>query len=138
MSGSFNPMGYSAKLMDHYEHPRNVGSLAREDSNVGTALVGAPSYGDVIKLQIRVNDRGVIEEARFRTYGCCSAIASSSLVTEWITGKTLEEAAAIRSADVAEELSLPPVKLHCALLAEDAIKAAIADYRSKNPACRSH
>ncbi len=138
MSDAFNPMGYSAKLMDHYEHPRNVGSLPRADAHVGTAMVGAPSYGDVIKLQIRVNDRGVIEEARFRTYGCCSAIASSSLVTEWITGKTLEEAAAIRSTDIAEELSLPPVKLHCALLAEDAIRAAIADYRSKNPSCQSH
>ncbi len=138
MSDAFNPMGYSAKLMDHYEHPRNVGSFSRADACVGTAMVGAPSYGDVIKLQIRVNERGVIEEARFRTYGCCSAIASSSLVTEWITGKTLDEAVAIRSTDIAEELSLPPVKLHCALLAEDAIRAAIADYRSKNPSCQSH
>ena len=131
---------YSKQVMDHYEHPRNVGSFSPADAAVGTGMVGAPDYGDIIKLQIRVNAQGLIEEARFRTYGCCSAIASSSLVTEWLTGKTLEEAAAVRSAEIAEELSLPPVKMHCSLLAEDAIKAAIADYRSKHPGtpCRSH
>ncbi len=140
MSEAFNPLGYGAKLMDHYEHPRNVGSFASTEAAVGTGMVGAPDYGDLIKLQIRVNAAGIIEEARFRTYGCCSAIASSSLVTEWLTGRTLEEAAAIRSTDIADELSLPPLKMHCALLAEDAIQAAIADYRSKHPGmpCRSH
>ena len=142
MSDTWNPLGYSAKVIDHYEHPRNVGSFSRADAAVGTGMVGTPAYGDIIKLQIRVSAEGVIEEARFRTYGCCSAIASSSLVTEWITGRTLDEAAAIRSADIAEELSLPPAKMHCSLLAEDAIKAAIADYRSRRPEpgspCRSH
>ncbi len=131
MNDTWNPMGYSAKVIDHYEHPRNVGSFSRADPRVGTGMVGAPQYGDVIKLQIRVSPDGVIEEARFRTYGCCSAIASSSLATEWIKGRTLEEAAAVRSTEIADELSLPPVKIHCSILAEDAIKAAIADYRAK-------
>lgn len=141
MSAAWNPMGYSEKLIDHYENPRNVGSMDRSDPLVGTGMVGSPSYGDVMKLQIRVNTKGVIEEARFKTYGCCSAIASSSLATEWIIGRTLEEAAAIQSTQIAEELDLPPVKLHCSMLAEDAIKAAIADYRAKQPgaqSCLSH
>ena len=141
MSAAWNPMGYSEKLIDHYENPRNVGSMDRSDPLVGTGMVGSPSYGDVMKLQIRVNTKGVIEEARFKTYGCCSAIASSSLATEWIIGRTLEEAAAIQSTQIAEELDLPPVKLHCSMLAEDAIKAAIADYRAKQAgaqSCLSH
>jgi nitrogen fixation NifU-like protein len=124
-------MAYSDKLIDHYENPRNVGSLDREAADVGTGLVGAPACGDVMKLQIRVNEAGVIEDARFKTFGCGSAIASSSLVTEWVKGKTLDEALAIKNTDVAEELSLPPVKVHCSVLAEDAIKAAVADYQRK-------
>lgn len=124
-------MAYSGKVIDHYENPRNVGSLDKENSNVGTGLVGAPACGDVMKLQIRVNEQGVIEEAKFKTFGCGSAIASSSLVTEWIKGKTLDEAEEIKNTEIAQELSLPPVKIHCSLLAEDAIKAAIKDYKSK-------
>ena len=124
-------MAYSNKVLDHYENPRNVGSFDKSDDHVGTGMVGAPACGDVMKLQIRVNDSGVIEEARFKTYGCGSAIASSSLVTEWVKGKTLEEAAQIRNTEIAEELALPPVKIHCSVLAEDAIKAAVADYRRK-------
>jgi nitrogen fixation NifU-like protein len=123
---------YSAKVIEHFENPRNVGSFDARDERVGSGLVGAPAYGEVIKLQIRVNDQGVIEESRFRTYGCASAIASSSLVTEWLAGMTLDEAAAIRSTRIAAELELPPVKMHCSILAEDAIKAAIADYRKKH------
>ncbi|MCG5499800.1 Fe-S cluster assembly scaffold IscU [Ectothiorhodospira lacustris] len=125
-------MAYSDKVIDHYENPRNVGSLDKADPHVGTGMVGAPACGDVMKLQIRVNDVGVIEEAMFKTYGCGSAIASSSLLTEWVKGKTLEEAAAIKNTQIAEELALPPVKIHCSVLAEDAIKAAIADYRKKS------
>ncbi|SEP66751.1 nitrogen fixation protein NifU [Ectothiorhodospira magna] len=125
-------MAYSDKVIDHYENPRNVGSLDKADPQVGTGMVGAPACGDVMKLQIQVNDAGVIEDARFKTYGCGSAIASSSLLTEWIKGKTLEEAAAIKNTEIAEELALPPVKIHCSVLAEDAIKAAIADYRKKS------
>jgi nitrogen fixation protein NifU and related proteins len=124
-------MAYSEKVVDHYENPRNVGSLDRGDPSVGTGIVGAPACGDVMKLQIRVNDAGVIEEARFKTFGCGSAIASSSLVTEWVKGRTLAQALAIKDADVARELALPPVKVHCSVLAEDAIKAAVADYRKK-------
>ncbi len=124
-------MAYSNKVLDHYENPRNVGSLDQDDDAVGTGIVGAPACGDVMKLQIRVNDAGVIEDARFKTYGCGSAIASSSLVTEWVKGKTMAAALAIRNSDIAEELALPPVKIHCSVLAEDAIKAAVADYRSK-------
>ena len=124
-------MAYSEKLMDHYENPRNVGSLDTKDENVGTGMVGAPACGDVMRLQIKVNDEGVIEDAKFKTYGCGSAIASSSLVTEWVKGKTLDEAGALTNAEIAEELALPPVKIHCSILAEDAIKAAISDYRSK-------
>lgn len=124
-------MAYSDKVIDHNEHPRNVGSFAKEEAGVGTGLVGAPACGDVMKLQIKVGDNGVIEDARFKTYGCGSAIASSSLVTEWVKGKTLEEASAIKNTDIAEELALPPVKIHCSVLAEDAIKAAIADYKGK-------
>ena len=124
-------MGYSEKLIDHYEHPRNVGTLDVKDDNVGTGMVGAPACGDVMRLQIQVNDDGVIEDAKFKTYGCGSAIASSSLVTEWVKGKTLDEAGALTNAAIAEELALPPVKIHCSILAEDAIKAAISDYRSK-------
>ncbi|MBK1673780.1 Fe-S cluster assembly scaffold IscU [Ectothiorhodospira shaposhnikovii] len=127
-------MAYSDKVIDHYENPRNVGSLDKADPHVGTGMVGAPACGDVMKLQIRVNDAGVIEEAMFKTYGCGSAIASSSLLTEWVKGKTLEEAAAIKNTEIAEELALPPVKIHCSVLAEDAIKAAIADYRKKSGA----
>jgi nitrogen fixation NifU-like protein len=119
-------------VVDHYENPRNVGSLDKDDPSVGTGMVGAPACGDVMKLQIRVNDQGVIEDARFKTYGCGSAIASSSLVTEWVKGKTLDQAATIRNSDIAQELALPPVKIHCSILAEDAIKAAIDDYRSKH------
>ena len=125
-------MAYSDKVIDHYENPRNVGSLDKADPQVGTGMVGAPACGDVMKLQIHVNDAGVIEEAMFKTYGCGSAIASSSLLTEWVKGKTLEEAAAIKNTEIAEELALPPVKIHCSVLAEDAIKAAIADYRKKS------
>ena len=124
-------MPYSEKLMDHYENPRNVGTLDKNDESVGTGMVGAPACGDVMRLQIKVNDEGVIEDAKFKTYGCGSAIASSSLVSEWVKGKTLEEAAKISNAEIAEELALPPVKIHCSILAEDAIKAAIADYRQK-------
>lgn len=125
-------MAYSEKVIDHYENPRNVGVLDKNSENVGTGMVGAPACGDVMRLQIQVNDSGVIEEARFKTYGCGSAIASSSLVTEWLKGKTLDEAQAIKNIDIATELALPPVKVHCSVLAEDAIKAAIEDYRSKN------
>ena len=124
-------MAYSEKLIDHYEHPRNVGTLDQQADNVGTRMVGAPACGDVMRLQIQVNDLGVIEDAKFKTYGCGSAIASSSLVTEWVKGKTLDEAGALTNAEIAEELALPPVKIHCSILAEDAIKAAISDYRSK-------
>ncbi|HEY6005159.1 MAG TPA: Fe-S cluster assembly scaffold IscU [Anaeromyxobacter sp.] len=124
-------MAYSEKLIDHYEHPRNVGSMDKEDPGVGTGLVGAPACGDVMKLQIKVNAEGVIEDAKFKTFGCGSAIASSSLVTEWVKGKTLDEALTIKNTDVASELNLPPVKIHCSVLAEDAIKAAVADYQKK-------
>jgi len=124
-------MAYSEKVIDHYENPRNVGKLDTDDSHVGTGMVGAPACGDVMRLQIRVNDDGVIEDARFKTYGCGSAIASSSLVTEWLKGKTLDQAQTIKNSDIAEELALPPVKIHCSVLAEDAIKAAIEDYRQK-------
>ncbi|MBK1691512.1 Fe-S cluster assembly scaffold IscU [Ectothiorhodospira mobilis] len=124
-------MAYSDKVIDHYENPRNVGSMDKADHSVGTGMVGAPACGDVMKLQIRVNDAGVIEDAKFKTYGCGSAIASSSLLTEWVKGKTLEEAGSIKNTEIAEELALPPVKIHCSVLAEDAIKAAIDDYRKK-------
>ena len=124
-------MGYSQKVIDHYEHPRNVGSLDPGDASVGTGMVGAPACGDVMKLQIKVNKDGVIEDAKFKTYGCGSAIASSSLVTEWVKGKTVDEAGGIKNTQIAEELALPPVKIHCSILAEDAIKAAVADYRKK-------
>ncbi len=124
-------MAYSEKVLDHYENPRNVGTLDKSDAHVGTGMVGAPACGDVMKLQIRVNDNGVIEDAKFKTYGCGSAIASSSLVTEWLKGKSLDEAMAIKNSDIAEELALPPVKIHCSVLAEDAIKAAIADLKQK-------
>ena len=123
-------MAYSTKVIDHYENPRNVGSFEKSDTHVGTGMVGAPACGDVMKLQIRVNEQGVIEDARFKTYGCGSAIASSSLVTEWVKGKTLDQARTIRNTQIAEELALPPVKIHCSILAEDAIKAAIDDYRT--------
>ena len=125
-------MAYSSKVIDHYENPRNVGSFDRNDEAVGTGMVGAPACGDVMKLQIKVGADGVIEDARFKTYGCGSAIASSSLVTEWVKGKTLEQAATIRNTQIAEELALPPVKIHCSILAEDAIKAAVEDYRKKH------
>jgi len=125
-------MAYSEKVIDHYENPRNVGSLEdNQDSVVGTGMVGAPACGDVMKLQIRVDENGIIEDAKFKTYGCGSAIASSSLVTEWVKGKSVDEAAAIRNTEIAEELCLPPVKIHCSVLAEDAIKAAVADYREQ-------
>ena len=124
-------MAYSDKVIDHYENPRNVGSLNKEDPNVGTGMVGAPACGDVMKLQIKVNQQGIIEEAKFKTYGCGSAIASSSLVTEWVKGKSVEDAAKIRNTEIASELSLPPVKIHCSILAEDAIKAAIHDVKAK-------
>jgi len=124
-------MAYSEKVIDHYENPRNVGAFAKDEANVGTGMVGAPACGDVMKLQIKVNDDGVIEDARFKTYGCGSAIASSSLLTEWVRGKTLDEAMAIKNTDIAEELALPPVKIHCSVLAEDAIRAAISDYQKK-------
>jgi nitrogen fixation NifU-like protein len=125
-------MAYSDKVLDHYENPRNVGSLDAEDSSVGTGMVGAPACGDVMRLQIKVAPSGLIEDARFKTYGCGSAIASSSLVTEWLKGKTLDQALEIENHQIAEELALPPVKIHCSVLAEDAIRAAITDYRSKN------
>ncbi|MFD2232356.1 Fe-S cluster assembly scaffold IscU [Phaeospirillum tilakii] len=125
-------MAYSDKVIDHYEHPRNVGSLDKNDESVGTGLVGAPACGDVMKLQIKVNAEGIIEDAKFKTFGCGSAIASSSLVTEWVKGKSLDEAGQIKNTDIAQELALPPVKIHCSVLAEDAIKAAIADYRAKS------
>ncbi len=126
-------MAYSGKVVEHYEHPRNVGSFDKSDTAVGTGMVGAPACGDVMKLQIRVNSQtGVIEDARFKTYGCGSAIASSSLVTEWVKGKSLDQALSIRNRQIAEELSLPPVKIHCSILAEDAIKAAVEDYRHKH------
>ena len=124
-------MAYSEKVLDHYENPRNVGSMDKADPNVGTGMVGAPACGDVMRLQIKVNEAGVIEDAKFKTYGCGSAIASSSLLTEWVKGKTLEEARQIKNTQIAEELALPPVKVHCSVLAEDAIKAAISDYQSK-------
>ena len=125
-------MSYSVKVIDHYENPRNVGSFSKEDDGIGTGMVGAPACGDVMKLQIKVNKAGVIEDAKFKTYGCGSAIASSSLVTEWVKGKTLDEAMAIRNTQISEELALPPVKIHCSILAEDAIKAAVEDYRKKH------
>lgn len=127
-------MAYSEKVIDHYENPRNVGSFDNEDPTVGSGMVGAPACGDVMKLQIKVNDEGIIEDARFKTYGCGSAIASSSLVTVWMKGKSLDQAEAIKNTQIAEELELPPVKIHCSILAEDAIKAAIADYKSKHSA----
>ncbi|MBK7237006.1 MAG: Fe-S cluster assembly scaffold IscU [Sterolibacteriaceae bacterium] len=125
-------MSYSEQVIDHYENPRNVGSLDATDAGVGTGMVGAPACGDVMKLQIRVNGDGVIDDAKFKTYGCGSAIASSSLVTDWVKGKTLEQALNIKNTAIAEELALPPVKIHCSILAEDAIKAAVADYRAKH------
>jgi nitrogen fixation NifU-like protein len=125
-------MAYSEKVIDHYENPRNVGSFDKSDSNIGTGMVGAPACGDVMKLQIKVdNDTGIITDAKFKTYGCGSAIASSSLVTEWVKGKTLDQAGSIKNSEIAEELALPPVKIHCSILAEDAIKAAVEDYRKK-------
>ena len=127
-------MAYSDKVIDHYENPRNVGAFDKGDATVGTGMVGAPACGDVMKLQIKVNEQGVIEDARFKTYGCGSAIASSSLITEWVKGKTLDQAMDIRNTQIAEELGLPPVKIHCSILAEDAIKAAVEDYRSKHGA----
>ena len=123
-------MAYSDKVLDHYENPRNVGSFEKNDPKVGTGMVGAPACGDVMRLQIKVGENGVIEDAKFKTYGCGSAIASSSLLTEWVRGKTLDEAREIKNTDIAEELALPPVKIHCSVLAEDAIKAAIEDYQS--------
>ena len=126
-------MSYSEKVIDHYENPRNVGSFAKDDPTVGTGMVGAPACGDVMKLQIKVDDdTGIITDAKFKTYGCGSAIASSSLVTEWVKGKTLDEAASIKNSQIAEELALPPVKIHCSILAEDAIKAAVNDYRNRH------
>ncbi|PWR23754.1 Fe-S cluster assembly scaffold IscU [Zavarzinia compransoris] len=125
-------MAYSEKLVDHYENPRNVGSFDKNDDNVGTGLVGAPACGDVMKLQIKVSAEGLIEDAKFKTFGCGSAIASSSLVTEWVKGKSLDEAATIKNTEIAQHLALPPVKIHCSVLAEDAIKAAIADYKAKH------
>ncbi|NVJ91477.1 MAG: Fe-S cluster assembly scaffold IscU [Methylocystaceae bacterium] len=125
-------MSYSEKVVDHYENPRNVGSMDNEAGEVGTGLVGAPACGDVMRLQIKVGENGIIEDAKFKTFGCGSAIASSSLVTEWVKGKTLEEASNIKNTDIAEELALPPVKIHCSVLAEDAIKAAISDYKLKH------
>jgi len=138
-------MAYSEKVIDHYENPRNVGSFEKGDESVGTGMVGAPACGDVMKLQIKVNDAGIIEDARFKTYGCGSAIASSSLVTEWVKGRSLDDAEKIKNTQIAAELSLPPVKIHCSILAEDAIKAAITDYRKKHgleqpadqPACKA-
>ncbi len=125
-------MAYSDKVLDHYENPRNVGSFDKDDQTVGTGMVGAPACGDVMKLQIKISDDGVIEDAKFKTYGCGSAIASSSLLTEWVKGKTLDEASEIKNTDIAEELALPPVKIHCSVLAEDAIRAAIDDFKSKS------
>lgn len=125
-------MAYSDKVLDHYENPRNVGAFDKTDTAVGTGMVGAPACGDVMKLQIKVNESGIIEDARFKTYGCGSAIASSSLVTEWVKGKTLDQAMAIRNTQIAEELALPPVKIHCSILAEDAIKAAVQNYKEKH------
>ncbi len=127
-------MAYSDKVLDHYENPRNVGTLDKDDSSVGTGMVGAPACGDVMKLQIKVNDDGIIEDAKFKTYGCGSAIASSSLLTEWVKGQSVDEALKIKNSDIAEELALPPVKIHCSVLAEDAIKAALADYKGKQEA----
>ncbi|OUV63735.1 MAG: Fe-S cluster assembly scaffold IscU [Gammaproteobacteria bacterium TMED119] len=124
-------MAYGEKVLDHYENPRNVGSLDKDDSSVGTGMVGAPACGDVMKLQIQVDQNGVIEDAKFKTYGCGSAIASSSLLTEWVKGKTLDQASQIKNSEIAEELALPPVKIHCSVLAEDAIQAAISDYQNK-------
>lgn len=129
-------MAYSDKVLDHYENPRNVGSLDKNDPNVGTGMVGAPACGDVMKLMIKVNDSGIIEDAKFKTYGCGSAIASSSLVTEWLKGRTIDEAYAIKNSEIAEELALPPVKIHCSVLAEDAIKAAVADIKAKQSAAK--
>jgi nitrogen fixation NifU-like protein len=127
-------MAYSEKVIEHYENPRNVGALDKDDPSVGTGLVGAPACGDVMRLQIRVNDAGVIEDAKFKTFGCGSAIASSSLATEWIKGKSIDEAATVKNSQIAEELNLPPVKIHCSVLAEDAIKSAIEDYKKKRAA----
>ena len=124
-------MAYSDKVIDHYENPRNVGTFDKNDESVGTGMVGAPACGDVMRLQIKVNDEGIIEDAKFKTYGCGSAIASSSLITEWVKGKSLDDALAIKNSEIAEELELPPVKIHCSILAEDAIKAAVADYRKR-------
>ena len=126
-------MAYSDKVLDHYENPRNVGAFDKGDATIGTGMVGAPACGDVMKLQIKVNEAGVIEDAKFKTYGCGSAIASSSLVTEWVKGKTLDQALEIKNTAIAEELALPPVKIHCSILAEDAIKAAVLDYKTKHP-----
>ncbi len=132
-------MAYSDKVLDHYENPRNVGTFDKDDPDIGTGMVGAPACGDVMKLQIKVSEQGIIEDAKFKTYGCGSAIASSSLVTEWLKGKTLTQALEIKNTEIAEELALPPVKVHCSVLAEDAIKAAITDYRAKQvPAVVSH
>ncbi|MDO5686564.1 MAG: Fe-S cluster assembly scaffold IscU [Neisseria sp.] len=125
-------MAYSDKVIDHYENPRNVGSFEKGDDSVGTGMVGAPACGDVMKLQIKVNENGIIEDAKFKTYGCGSAIASSSLITEWVKGKSLDDALNIKNSEIAEELALPPVKIHCSILAEDAIKAAVADYKQKH------
>ncbi|MGF1680552.1 Fe-S cluster assembly scaffold IscU [Photobacterium makurazakiensis] len=125
-------MAYSEKVIDHYENPRNVGSFDKDDQNVGSGMVGAPACGDVMKLQIKVTEDGIIEDAKFKTYGCGSAIASSSLITEWVKGKSLDEAASIKNSAIAEELELPPVKVHCSILAEDAIKAAVSDYKKKH------
>ena len=127
-------MAYSEQVIDHYENPRNVGSFSKEDKDVGVGMVGAPACGDVMRLQIKVNEAGIIIDAKFKTYGCGSAIASSSLVTEWVKGKTLDQALEIKNSLIAEELALPPVKIHCSILAEDAIKAAVADYKEKHPA----
>ena len=131
-------MAYSVKVIDHYENPRNVGSFGKEEEGVGTGMVGAPACGDVMKLQIKVNKEGVIEDAKFKTYGCGSAIASSSLVTEWVKGKTVDQALAIKNTDIVNELSLPPVKIHCSVLAEDAIRAAITDYKTKQTVVTAH
>ncbi|ACV26917.1 MAG: Fe-S cluster assembly scaffold IscU [Kangiella sp.] len=125
-------MAYSEKVIDHYENPRNVGSFEKTDISIGTGMVGAPACGDVMKLQIKVNEQGIIEDAKFKTYGCGSAIASSSLITEWVKGKTVDEAQTIKNTQIAEELALPPVKIHCSVLAEDAIKAAVKDYKEKH------
>ena len=127
-------MAYSDKVIDHYENPRNVGTFDKDDSDVGTGMVGAPACGDEMRLQIKVNDQGIIEDAKFKTYGCGSAIASSSLITEWVKGKSLDDALAIKNSEIAEELELPPVKIHCSILAEDAVKAAVADYKKKKGA----